>query len=892
MFDLEKAIREWAATLRRFEAFEEALVADLGTQLRDTYEALKDEGRTDEEAFREAVARLGSPEAIAAEYGKNRAAALDRRRPFRPARFWPALGASYLKTAWRKMKRQKGYAFINVASLAVGLAGALFIWLWVQDELNFDRFHANAPSLFRVEQDQAGGQGNFHVYVSQYPMGPAIQSAIPEIKRSVRYAWASGLVRYGEKAFFEDAVRAVDPGFLESFTFPLVRGDRASALAGPRSIILTEETAAKYFGSEDPIGKTLVVNNTHSLAVTAVAKNVPANSTITFDMLVPFEFLRSLGTNIDRWGSNSIITYVELNDPGAAAAVGEKITGFMTDLFYDSVRNNPEALARARSRRLPQYMLMPLADIRLKAVFGFGQAIGTLQSVKSFSMIALLVLLIACINFMNLATARAAGRAKEVGLRKVSGALRGNIVTQFYGESGLVTGLALVAALLAVAALRPAFNALAGKEIPFAALFSPPFLLGLLAATLVTAVVAGSYPSLLLSSLRPATVFRAGASKRGRSPLLRRLLVTVQFGLSIILLVVMAVVYRQIDFMRTKALGFDQEKLIYIPLRGETQASYPALKAELLRSPLVPRVTGTSQVPTSISANAWGAEWEGKDPENRVLIGITNADFDYPETLGIAMAAGRSFNREYRTDEGGAFLVNEEVARLMGLSPQDAVGKPFTFQGIRGGPIVGVMKNYHYTPVQNPLEPMAVIVSPAVVRFAIVRLGGGAVPAAMAQVESAWRAVNPSYPFDFRFFDDDYDESYRQYERMGVILKWFAGLAVVVACLGLFGLASFLAEQRQKEIGVRKVLGASSGQVVLLLSKEFTRWVLLANLVAWPAAYFAIRSWLQKFPYRTDIAPALFVLAGAGALLIALITVSGQAWRTARRNPADSLRYE
>jgi len=892
MFDLEKAIRDWAAALRRFDTLEDGLIADLETQLRDTHEALKAEGRADEEAFREAVARLGSPEAIAAEYGKNRGAALDRRRPFRPARFWPALGASYLKTAWRKMKRQKGYAFINIASLAVGLAGALFIWLWVQDELSFDRFHANAPSLFRVEQDQVGGQGTFHVYVTQYPMGPAIQGAIPEIKRSVRYARTSGLVRYGEKAFFEDAVRAVDPGFLESFSFPLVRGDRASALAGPRSIVLTEETAAKYFGSEDPIGKTLVVNNSHSLAVTGVAKDVPANSTVTFDMLVPFEFLRTLGTDIARWGSNSIITFVELKDPASAAAVGEKITGFMTDLFYDSVKDDPEALARARSRRLPQYMLMPLADIRLKAVFGFGQAIGTLQSVKSFSMIALLVLLIACINFMNLATARAAGRAKEVGLRKVSGALRGNIVTQFYGESGLVTGLALVAALLAVAALRPAFNSLAGKEIPFAALFSPPFLLGLLAATVVTALVAGSYPSLLLSSLRPATVFRAGASKRGRSPLLRRLLVTVQFGLSIILLVVMAVVYRQIDFLRTKALGFDQEKLIYIPLRGETQASYPALKAELLRSPLIPGVTGTSQVPTYLSANAWGAEWEGKDPENRVLIGTTVVDFDYPETLGIAMAAGRPFRREHATDEGGAFLVNEEVARLMGLSPQDAVGKPFTFQGIQGGPIVGVMKNYHYTPVQNPLEPMAVIVSPAAVRFAIVRLGGGDIPAAVAQVESAWRAVNPGYPFDSRFFDDDYDESYGQYERMGAILRWFAGLAVVVACLGLFGLASFLAEQRQKEIGVRKVLGASSGQVVLLLSKEFARWVLLANLVAWPAAYFAVRAWLQKFPYRTGIAPALFVLAGAAALAIALLTVSGQAWRTARRNPADALRYE
>jgi ABC-type antimicrobial peptide transport system permease subunit len=805
----------------------------------------------------------------------------------------PALGMSYIKTAWRKMKRQKGYAFINVAGLAVGLACALFIWLWVQDELSFDRFHQNAPALFRIEQDQSGGQGTFHVFVTQYPMGPAIQAAIPEIKQAIRYQPAAGvLIRYGEKVFFENRVRAVDPAFLAAFTFPLLRGDPASALKDPRSVVITEGMATKYFGAEDPIGRTLVLDNAHSVAVTGVMRNVPANSTIGFDMLVPFEFLRSLGVNIDAWGTNNIITWVELHDPrAAAAAVGEKITKFMTDTFFESLKGNPEALARARARQLPRYVLMPLTDLRLKAVFGFGQAIGTLQSVKSFSVIALLVLLIACINFMNLSTARAAGRAKEVGLRKVSGALRRNIISQFYGESGLTTAMAVLAALFIVSALRPAFNTLAGKQIPFSALLSSPFLLGILAATAVTAFIAGSYPSLLLSSLRPASVFRVGTKAGGRSSLLRRLLVMVQFGLSIALLIGTAVVYRQVGFMQGKALGFDREQLLYLPLRGDAPASYQALKDELLRSPLVPFVSGAGQIPTFISANSWGADWEGKDPESRILVGVTQADFDYPEALGIEMTAGRTFRREFGTDKGGAFLVNEEVARLMGLRPQDAVGKVFKFQGITG-PIVGVMKNYHYKPVQNPLEPMAVVVAPAAVRFAIVRLGGGDVPAALKQVEAAWQRINPRFPFEYRFFDDDYDESYRDYEQMGAILKWFAGLAVFVACLGLFGLASFLAEQRRKEVGVRKVLGASSRQVVVLLSKEFTRWVLLANLVAWPAAYFALRSWLQKFPFRTSIPAAAFFMAGGAALVIALLTVSGQAWRAARKNPADALRYE
>lgn len=893
MFDLDNALKEWKAGLRKQALFEDGLVADLEAQLRDTFDELRRTGGGDENAFREAVARLGSPEAIAAEYRKNRESALNRRRPWRPSRLVPALGWSYLKTAGRKMKRQKGYALINIAGLAVGLACALFIWLWVQDELGYDRFHANAPALFRIEQDQSGGQGTFHVYVTQYPMGPAVQAAIPEVKRAVRYSPVPGaILRAGEKVFVENRVRAVDPGFLEAFSFPLVRGDQATALQEPRSILISEEMAKKYFGSDDPVGRTLLLNNAHSLAVTGVLKNAPANSTIAFDMLVPFEFLRVLGVDIGAWGSNSIITWVELHDPSAAPAVGAKITRFMEESLIEAYRGNAEILAQLRRRQPPRYALMPLTDIRLKAVFGFGQAIGTLQSVRSFSVIALLVLFIACINFMNLATARAAGRAKEVGLRKVAGARRGNIVAQFYGESALTTLLAVLAAVVLVAAFRPAFNAMAGKQIQLAALVSPPFLLGLLAATAVTALVAGSYPSLLLSSLRPARVFRGKVAAGGRSALLRRLLVMIQFSLSIALLVGTAVVYRQVQFMQARALGFDRDALIYLPLRGDAPASYPALKDELLRSPRVSYVSGTTQIPTFLSANSWGADWEGKDPENRVLVGITWSDFDYPEALGIQMAAGRTFRREFGTDRGAAFLVNEEVARLMGLRPEEAVGKVFRFQGV-AGPIVGVMKNYHYKPVQNPLEPMAVVVAPPDgLRFAVARLAGGDIQAALKQVEAAWRKVNPKLPFDYRFFDDDYGESYRQYEQMGEILGWFAGLAVFVACLGLFGLASFLAEQRRKEVGVRKVLGASSRNVVVLLTKEFSRWVVLANLIAWPVAYLALRSWLREFPFRTTIPPALFLLAGGAALAVALITVGGQAWRAARQNPADSLRYE
>ena len=528
MFDLEKAIKDWKREFFRQDVFEEALVADLELQLRDSFEEIKGEIPDEAAAFREAASRMGDPEAIAAEYRKNRAVALDRRRPLRPSRFLPALGLSYFKTAWRKMKRQKGYALINIASLAVGLAGALFIWLWVQDELSFDKFHANAPALFRVEQDQTGGQGKFHVYVTQYPMGPAIQAAIPEIKSTVRQSGTGGLlIRNGDKVFVENRVRAVDPAFLKAFTFPLVRGDGESALKNPGSILLTEEMAVKYFGAEDPVGKTLVVNNAHSLAVTGVLKKTPANSTIGFDMLVPFEFLRSLGVRIDAWGSNNIITWVELQDPAAAKAVGEKITQFMTETFYASVRDNPQALAEARKRRLPEFMLMPLTDLRLKAVFGFGQVTGTIQSVKSFSVIALLVLLIACINFMNLATARSASRAKEVGLRKVVGRPAGPIIAQFYGESILTAFLAAPLPSSWSPLLLPAFNTLSGKSMALSAFLSPE----------ISSLGSWASPcpdrdrrrklSGPLSLLLPARHHSPGLERRRRrSPLLRKILVT------------------------------------------------------------------------------------------------------------------------------------------------------------------------------------------------------------------------------------------------------------------------------------------------------------------------------------------------------------------------------
>jgi len=809
---------------------------------------------------------------------------------------------NYLKIALRNLWRHKGYSLINIAGLAVGMACALFILLWVQDELSFDRFHVNAKNLYRVEQDQAGGQGTFHVYVTPYPMGPGLKAEIPEIKDSTRVARPGTLlVRYGENAFFESRVGAVDPSVFEMFTFPLIRGNAEAALSQPGSLVITEDMAKKYFGDGDPIGKTVTINNTYPFSVTGVAKNVPANSTLMFDMLVPFDFVKTLGLYNDGWGNNNILTFVQLHEKSSVPAANQKITRLVWDRTLQGLRadaetwkkiqSDPAARKRYDNYVGPQFTLMPLIDINLYGYFGFGRNNQAIQYVYTFAAIALFVLLIACINFMNLATARSANRAREVGLRKVVGALRKSIAGQFYGESILMAVLACLVALGLVVALFPVFNSLSGKQMTLASLLNWKFILGILAVTIVTGIVSGSYPALFLSAFRPVRVLKGRLGGGARSALFRKTLVVIQFGLSVLLLVSMGVVSRQLDYMRNKKLGYDKEHLVYLPLRGETPKTLPAFKDELLKTPRILGVTATHQPPTSISSNSWGADWDGKDPERRVLIGFGFVDFDYPETMKIDLVAGRTFSKAVASDLGRSFLVNEEVSKLMGLDAASAVGKRFQFAGINGT-IIGVMKNFHYQSVRNSIEPLAVAVVPANLRFAVVRLKAGEIPASLDSVKSAWRKVYPQYPVEYRFFDEDFGRMYQSDARMGSILKVFAGMAVVIACLGLFGLASYTAEQRTKEIGVRKVLGASTPGIVLLLSKEFAKWVLTANLLAWPLAYFAMRKWLQGFAYKAGLAWWLFVLAGAGALAVALITVSYQAIRAALANPANALKYE
>jgi putative ABC transport system permease protein len=806
----------------------------------------------------------------------------------------------FVRVAFRNLRKHKGYSFINIAGLAIGLTSALFILLWIQDELSYDRFHANAPTLFRVEQDQASPQGTFHVLSTPFPLGLALIAEIPEIEDFARIMPLGNLLfRQGENAFYENRVYAVDPQFLQMFTFPLKEGDPTTALVGSGSLVINETIAKKYFGNADPMGQIVTVNNAHAFKITGILKNLPLNSTLSFDILGPIDFLKTLGMYDDRMANNTPLTYVRLHPRSDILAVAGKITQLVKSRTLAEFQNDPRLRAtRENSQSAAQFndyvehrvfSLMSLVDVRLSGYAGHSHNNPARENVIAFGIIAFLVLLIAGMNFANLATARSANRALEIGLRKVIGARRKSLMVQHLGESILSSLLAGAVSLGLILLLLPVFNALSGKILTWRALAGGPFLLGMLAVVLLTGALAGGYPALFLSSLHPVKVLKGGFRGGTKNAWFRKTMVLVQFGLSILLLVCMGIVARQVDYMRYKNLGYDKEHLVYLPLRSATSASYAVLKEELLRNPKFLGVTAVNQMPTSYGSNTYAADWDGKSRD--VTIWIARADFDYTETMKIDLAAGRPFSKAMSADSGHAILVNEEVPKLMGLDPSVAVGKRFRISGVEGA-IVGVMKNFHFQSVRDAIEPLAIIAEPKQVRYAVIRLKAGEIAGSLKDIEKTWKRVNPLYPFEYRFFDEDFDRTYRADERMGSLLKVFTVMAVFIACLGLFGLASYTAEQRTKEIGVRKVLGASSPGIVMLLSKEFAKWVLAANLMAWPVGYFLMKKWLQQYAYNTGIAWWLFVAAGAGALAIALATVSFQAVRASRINPAVTLKYE
>ena len=878
-FDLEKAIAAWRRPFEHNRAFSEEDLEELEGSLRDRVAALVEAGLPEEAAFRGALRRMGSYGTAEAEYRKVYWGKRRRRRELLHELTWRgSMLKNYFKTAVRNLKRNPGYSFINLSGLAVGVACCLFLLLYVRDELSYDRYHDDADAIYRVNLyvEQLGTE----VGVTPTIVAPLFLREFPEIRAATRLEAHGGVIQIGEQVFDEDAFYFADSTFFQVFTHRLLRGDPRTALNRPNTVVLTASTARKYFGDVNPLGRTLLRNSDQEFEVTGVMEDVPAQSHYHFDFLASFAS-RERWASTERWDSANFFTFIRLHDGTSEAALKPKMDALLARLR--AAGDDPRPLT-----------LEPLTDIHLRTDVAYDlDATGDVTYVYGFATIALLILLIACINFMNLATARSARRAKEVGMRKTLGALRGQLIRQFYSESALLTlgGLLLAVALVALG--LPWFNALSGKALAVGDLLAPKIGLLMLVIFFVVSLVAGSYPAVYLSHFEPVRVLR-GRVRAGRGiAWLRQGLVVLQFGISALLIVGTLVVMHQLRFVGDQHLGFDKEHIVTLRLNDPNlREHFPAMEEALRGSPYVAAAAAVSQIPGQLGWTS-GFHAEGLSEEDEILVKGMPAAAAVADALGLEVIAGRPHPKNPPLPDSVSyqFLLNETALRRLGWTPDDAIGRRVAVDS-RGGEVIGVVKDFHYRSLREAIEPLAIWYEPSQVGHLLVRLSPGDIHAAMAHLETVWKRFAPQRPFSYRFLDDVYDQLYRNEQQLGQIVAVFAFLAIFVACLGLFGLASFTAQQRTKEIGVRKVLGATVPGLVALLSKDFLRLVALAFLVATPAAYFLAQRWLDGFAYRIDLSVWTFVVAGVAALGIALLTVGYQAVKAALADPVQSLRYE
>jgi putative ABC transport system permease protein len=787
---------------------------------------------------------------------------------------------NYLTVALRNLWRNKAFSFINIFGLSVGLAAGILLLLWVQEELSFDKFHQNAANIYRLSA-RINMEGEEQTIGSvPAPLLVFGLKEIPEIAKACRIKskWDESLYQYDNKSLMQGKAAYVDASFFEIFSFPLVKGNPQQPFSAVRSMVITETTAQKYFGNDDPVGKIIRVDNKHNYQVSGVIRDMPGNSSLQYQVLLPMDIVKEeFGGNgewktIDEdWGNYDYEIFLSLHKSTSTGKVAEKLIGIHR-------RAQPVEFTAKLN-----YLLQPLLKVHLYRADGTE---GSIQTVRIMGLVAIIIILIACINYVNLATARATKRAKEVSMRKIIGADRKQLFGQFMGESALVLGMSLVLSLFLIALLVPMYNDLSGKQLVFNPL--EPQIFTVLALTmLITLVLAGCYPAVLLSSFKPLHLMRSTAySSGGSNSAFRKGLVVVQFVLSIILIISTLVVGGQLDYIRSKNLGYDKENVLTFGMR-EVNNHYDAAKAELLKQPGVLGVTAIGGNVLNHSSSTSDTDWEGKAPGRIFEISQMSVERNFLEVMDLPLVAGSGFTGT--PADSTNFILNETAIQQMGV--KDPVGKRFTFHGMNGT-IVGVVKDFHFKNLSEKIEPIILFHWPLWREKMYVRTTAGDAPKAIAAAEKIWNQYNPGYPFAYSFMDEEFNRMYQTDQTVGNLFNLFAAIAIVISCLGLFGLAAFTAEQRTKEIGIRKVLGASVNNIVLLLSAAFVRLVLLAFIIATPIAWYAMRQWLENFAYSIDISPWVFAVAGFIALLIAFLTVSWQAVKAALMNPVKSLRSE
>ena len=808
--------------------------------------------------------------------------------------YWSAtMFKSYFKITWRNIIRHKGFSFINISGLAVGMACCILIMMYVTEELSYDNFHEYGARIYRANTISSIGTNTRSYCVVPAVFAEEMATSTPEIESATRVSTMGSVrFRHQNQEHEVSSLDLVDPTFFEIFSYEFVAGDPGSALDKPDSLVITEEIASRIFGERDPLGEILApaVDNAemNPFQVTGVVKNVPKNSHVQFDALANIKGLQYITNSeeppaflLDPYFCR-LETFFLMKENSDIPGVEEKINRIAQEKWGEIYKK------RGTTR---QFFLLNIRDIHLRSPNEDERVpAGDIDNVYLFSAIALLVLLIACFNFINLSTARSANRATEIGIRKVIGSQRSQLVKQFLFESILMSLAGLLIGVLLVLLFLPSFNNLVAKEMESGALLRFDVLAGILGVVILTGFVAGSFPAFILSAFDPIRVLKGKLRSASRNSVLRKTLVVFQFSISVFMIVGVITVIKQLDYIKNTSLGFHKERMAVITSPGDNG---DVLRQRISQNPGVESVSFSINVPgVFIAYQPFNPSPDDTKKETLRAFQMI-AGYDFLKTYGLEVKWGRDFSREYSTDAEDAIIINEKTADLLGWG-EDAIGKKLynVADNNREQTVIGVVNNFHLTSLKQEISPLVLQLEPKFFRYVSVKMNPSNIPQTLAFLENVFREVQPNQEFSYYFIDDAFRQMYPEEDKVGQIYLSFGLLAIFVACLGLFGLSSFSAAQRTKEIGVRKVLGASFQEIVIMLSKEFAVLVLIANIIAWPSAYFIMLGWLRRFVYRIDVTWDIFLLSGILAVAIALTTISHQSIKAALSNPADSLRYE
>jgi putative ABC transport system permease protein len=792
---------------------------------------------------------------------------------------------NYLKIALRNIFKNKIYSFINIIGLAVGLAGFILISILIKNELSYESFQKKGDRIYRVVEIQnQEGIGHLKVAVTMGPLSPALKNYFPEIENTTRLKPApSVFCKIGSEGYYEDGLSFAEPSVFDIFTIPFIEGDPKTALNAPQSLVISQSTAQKYFKNEDPIGKTIsfhTVFGVFNLTVTGVIKDYPKNSHIFFDMLAPYKLLENSFSWFKSWNTNSLATYVLLKKGVNVNEIENKLPEFIESNIPDKKRSDL------------QMYLQSLNDIHLYSddiiYQTYSHNEGSAGTVYIFSVIGLFILLIACINFMNLATARSTKRIKEIGMRKVLGSTRKKLIYQFIGEAIFISFIAFFLSILIVEITLPLFKNIFTDRIINNYTGSMFFLLELIGITFLVGILSGSYPAVFLSKFQPAQSVRGAIPLKAKGSFLRKILVVFQFSIAVALMICTAIVYSQMDFIMHKNLGFNKEHVVYLPIRSkDTRAKINLLKTELSKNSQIVSVAAGSGL-SGASGSEGSVTVAGSNGQKKLMMRFSYVDFDYIKTMQMKIVMGRGFSPLYPTDSVSSVIINEAAVKKFGW--KNPIGKQFEDDPVKT--VIGVVKDFNFFSLHSAIGPLIMSIKPNQFYYLLIRIKPGNIPGTIDFINRTWKSVVPGRPFDYSFLEKHFDEIYKNDQQTEQLFGFFSFLAIFIACLGLFGLASYTVEQRTKEIGVRKVLGASVSGVVLLLSKDFLKLVIAAAIIAVPVSYYIMSNWLQDFAYKTKMSPAIFIIVGLTVFIIALATISFQAVKAATSNPIKSLRYE